>query len=77
MNKFDFTLFELLNVLHASEGIIKCHPSVNNVKKLHLKKKVPSNPNMILNPNGDIGKGKKMNNPKLKGKCYHCGVEGH
>ena len=32
---------------------------------------------MILNQNGGIGKGKKMNDPKSKGKCFHYGVEGH
>ena len=33
MNKINFTLFELLNALQATEGIIKGHSSINNVKK--------------------------------------------
>ena len=31
MNKIDFTIFELLNALHAAKGIIKGHSSINNV----------------------------------------------
>ena len=33
MNKLDFTVGELLNALQAAEGIIKGHPSINNVIK--------------------------------------------
>ena len=36
MNKIDFALSELLNALQAAESIIKGHPSVNNMKKLHF-----------------------------------------
>ena len=34
MNKINFTLVELLNGLQAVDGIIKGHPSVNNVEKV-------------------------------------------
>ena len=34
MNKIDITLSKLLNALHAMEGIIESHPSINNMKKL-------------------------------------------
>ena len=89
MNKIDFTLSKLLNALQAVKGIIKGHPSVNNVKKYLLskpfskkngkqkKKKVPSNPNKILNPLRDIDKGNEVNDPKPKKKCFHCVVAGH
>ena len=40
-------------------------------------KKVPSNPNKILNPFRDIGKEKKVNDPKSKGRCFHCGIAGY
>ena len=75
MNKIDFILFELLNALQAVKGIIKDHPSVNNVKKTSLskffskengkwkKKKVSSNPNKVLNPFRNIDKRKKVNDP--------------
>ena len=89
MNKINFILYELLNTLQADEGIIKCHPSVNNVENASLykpfpkgkgkwkKKKALSNPNKILNPFRDIGKGKKVNDPKPNDKCFHCGITGH
>ena len=38
MNKIDFTLVELLNALQAVEGIIKGHPSFNNVEKILFSK---------------------------------------
>ena len=36
MNEIDFTLVKLLNALQATEGIIKGHHSINNVKKLYF-----------------------------------------
>ena len=60
MNKINFTLAEVLNALQAVEGIIKGHPSVNNVEKTSFsksfakgkgkckKKKVPSNPKILI-----------------------------
>ena len=64
--------------------IIKGQLSVKNVKKFpnifsreresEKKKKVPNNPNMILNSNGDIGKGKKMNDSKPKENYFHYRV---
>ena len=88
MNKINFTLAKILNILQALEGIIKGHSSFNNMKKLQFssffprkrqtnKKKVENNPNKILNPFRDIGKWKKVNDPKPKGKCFHYGVESH
>ena len=72
MNKIDFTLAELLNALKAVEGIIKGHIGINNLEKTLLfkgkdkwkKKKVPNNSNKVLNPFRDIGKWKKVNDPK-------------
>ena len=64
MNKINFTLFELLITLQVTEGIIKGHLSINNMKKASFskpfpkekgKKKVPSNPNKII-----LTKGKKL-----------------
>ena len=87
INKIDFTLAELLNVLLALE--IKDHPSINNVEKIlffkHFpkekgkwkKKKVPSNSNKVLNPFRGIDKWKKVNGPKSKEKCSHYRVAGH
>ena len=89
MNKIDFIRSELLNALQVVEGIIKGHPSVNNVEKDLIsnlffqgkgqgeKDEVLSNPNIILNLNGGINKRKKVNDPKPKGKCLHCAVVGH
>ena len=69
--------------------IIKCHPSINNIEKASLfklfskrkgkrkKKKVLSNPNIILNLNGGIGKAKKVNDPKPKGKYFNYGIVVH
>ena len=71
------------------KGIIKGHPSINNVKKASFSrsfpngkgkrknKKVLSNPNKVLNPFRDIGKREKINDVKPKEICFHCGVEGH
>ena len=36
MNKINFILSEFLNALQVAEGIIKGHPSVNNVKNALL-----------------------------------------
>ena len=70
------------------KGIIKDHPSINNVKKASFSrsfpngkgkrknKKVLSNPNKVLNPFRDIGKWKTVNDPKPKGKCFHYGIAG-
>ena len=89
MNKFNFAFVELLHALQAAKGIIKGHPSINNVKKTSFfksfpkgkgkwkKKKVPCNPNKVLNLFRSIGKGKKVNDPKPKGKCFHCEVASH
>ena len=89
MNKIDFTLAEFLNALQVVEDIIKGHPNINSVKKdsfskpfpkgksKQKKKKVPSNPNKVLNPFKGIGKRKKMNDPKSKEKCFQYGIEGH
>ena len=41
MNKIDFTLVEYLNTLQAVEGIIKGHPSINNVEKASFFKSFP------------------------------------
>ena len=46
-------------------------------KRKRKKKKVPSDPNKILNLFKDIGKGKKVNDPKPKEKCFHYGFVGH
>ena len=82
MNKNNFTLYELLNALQVAEGIVKGRPSVNKMENASLSKhfskkkgkqkknKVPSNPNKILNPFRDIGKGKKVNDPKSKKMCF-------
>ena len=45
MNKIDFTLAELLNELQAVKGIIKGHPSINNVKKTSFFKSFPKEKN--------------------------------
>ena len=86
MNKINFIIFELLNALQAASGIIKGHPSVNNVKKISFSKnfpkekgkqktkKVSSNPNTVLNPFRHIGKGKKVNDPKSKESVSTLGV---
>ena len=36
MNKINFTLAEFLNALQAAKGVIKGHPSINNVKKIYF-----------------------------------------
>ena len=77
MNKIDFILSKLLNTLHAANGIIKCHFSFSKEKGKQKKKKVLSNPNKILNPLWEIGKGNKVNDPKTKRKCFHYGIVGH
>ena len=89
MNQIVFILSELLNSLQEVKGIRKRHHSINNVEKYSLSKlfskgkgkqkknKVPSNPKKILNPIGDIGKGKKVNDTKSKKKCFNCGVADH
>ena len=41
MNKIDFIFSELLNALQVVKGIIKWHPSVNNVEKTSLSKPFP------------------------------------
>ena len=67
----------------SSKSIIKGHPSANNVDFFlffkpfskgngkQKKKKVLNNPNQNLNSNGSISKGNQMNDPTLKGKCFH------
>ena len=89
MNKIDFILSDLLNTLLVAEAIIKGHPSVNSMecfllfKHFHKgqgkqkNKKVPSNPNKIINPFKDIDKGKKVNDPKSYVKCFYYVVVGH
>ena len=42
MNKIDFILFDVLNALQVTEGSIKGHLSVNNVKKTSLSKNFPN-----------------------------------
>ena len=41
INKIDFTLVEVLNALQETEGIIKGHPSINNVEKTLFSKSFP------------------------------------
>ena len=41
MKKINFTLVELSNALQATYGIIKDHPSINNVKKALFSKSFP------------------------------------
>ena len=76
MNKIDFTLAELLNTPQAAKGIIKGHPSINNVEKLHFpsvfprerasgkRRKFQVTPTRFLIHLGMLGKGKKVNDPK-------------
>ena len=76
MDKINFTLAALINTLQVADGIIKGHPSINNVKKASFsksfpkekgkweKKKATSNPNKVLNLFMGIGKVKKVNDSK-------------
>ena len=41
MKKINFTLVELSNALQETYGIIKDHPSINNVKKALFSKSFP------------------------------------
>ena len=92
MNKINFILSKLLNALQVVNSIIKSHHNINNVEKTLLSKLFPKEKGkqksrkyqvtptkflIFLNLFRDIGKGKKVNDPKPKGKCFHIRVKDH
>ena len=90
MNKLQYNMTQLLNELHTFEAISKTRPKEGEANvaehkqssfsgRKNKKKKNTQGGSGAQPKKGTKGKGKK-NNPKdkkPKGKCFHCGVEGH
>ena len=90
MNKLQYNMTQILNELQTFEAISKTRPKEGEVNVAENKPSSSSGSKNKKRKNtqggfgaqpkkGTKGKGKK-NNPKdknPKGKCFHCGVEGH
>ena len=90
MNKLQYNMTQLLNELQTFEAISKTRPKEGEANVAEHKPSSSSGSKNKKRKNtqggsgaqpkkGTKGKGKK-NNPKdkkLKGKCFHCGVDGH
>ena len=90
MNKLEYSLSELVSSLQAMEGIVTGGHAILNLKKASTSRPRPKGKGsrkkkdskvQVGGPNPTVGKkakkGKKRNNGKQKGKCFHCGVPGH
>ena len=90
MNKLQYNMTQLLNELQTFEAISKTRPKEGEANvdehkpssssdSKNKKRKNTQGGSGAQPKKGTKGKGKK-NNPKdkkPKGKCFHCGVEGH
>ena len=92
MNKLDYNLTQLLNELQTFETISKTRskegeanvaewkPSSSAGKTKRRKKSTGGSgaqPNKAKKAPKSSGKKNNSKDKKLKGKCFHCGVDGH
>ena len=85
MNKKVYTLFELMNVLVAAEGILGTsnveanvgEASTSQPKSKGKGKKKKKKKDFTKQEGKQIAFGVADKGKKLKGKCFHCGEKGH